>query len=310
MVEDKKEIQILLSTYNGEKYLREQLDSFVGQSCFEKVRVLIRDDGSTDGTIEILKEYQAKYNFDVMFGENLGVNASYEALLHCCDEKCRYFAFSDQDDVWLPEKLDIAISRLNKYSADFPTMFFSRSCVTDANLKPIGISQEPICGVSFYNAMVQNICPGHTQVFNRAVLRFLKGSNYEKINVMDWWIYLIASGLGQVVYESKCTVLHRQHGGNAVGYEMNFVKKFLARLKRVKKGESVKLSVQLECYRENFGELLPENYRKELNSFLGSQGSLFTRFSYIRRAKVFRQAKIENIYLWLLYLGGKYCLRG
>ena len=310
MEKDNKKIQILLSTFNGEKYLREQLDSFVKQSCFEKVKVLIRDDGSTDNTIEILKEYRDKYGFQVLFGENLGVNGSYEVLLHSCDEECLYFALSDQDDVWLPQKLDIAISRLEKQNAALPAMFFSLSCITDENLKPIGVSQKPVYGVSFYNAMVQNVCPGHTQVFNRVMLQFLKGSNSAEINVMDWWIYLIASGLGQVIYEPRYTVLHRQHGKNAVGYEMHSIKKFFARFRRVRNGESVKLAVQLECYRRNFGALLSAEYEKELDDFLDSQESFLSRLSYIKRAKVFRQAKTENMYLYLLYLGGKYCLRG
>lgn len=300
----------MLSTYNGEKYLREQLDSFVEQSCFEQVKVLIRDDGSTDDTIKILEEYREKYGFEVLYGENLGVNGSYEVLLHSCDQECQYFAFSDQDDVWLPDKLAVAISKLEKCDETLPIMFFSLSRITDEKLNPIGISQEPICGVSFYNAMVQNVCPGHTQVFNRTVLRFLQGTNYEEINVMDWWIYLIASGLGQVIYEPRCTVLHRQHGENAVGYEMNSIKKFFARVRRVLTQNSTKLTLQLECFRRNFRNLLSVEYRGELDAFLDSQKTFFSRLSYIGQSKIFRQAKMENIYLYLLYLGGKYRLKG
>ena len=310
MEKDNKKIQILLSTFNGEKYLREQLDSFLKQSCFEKVKVLIRDDGSTDNTIEILKEYRDKYGFQVLFGENLGVNGSYEVLLHNCDERCQYFAFSDQDDVWLPHKLDLAVSRLEKQNATLPAMFFSLSCITDENLKSIGISQKPVYGVSFYNAMVQNVCPGHTQVFNRITLQFLKESNFKEINVIDWWTYLIVSGLGQVIYEPEYTVLHRQHGKNAVGYEMKAVKKFFARFRRVWSGESIKLALQLECYRKNFGALLPIDYKRELDDFLDSQESFLSRLLYIKRAKVFRQAKTEDVYMYLLYLCGKYCLKG
>ena len=100
-----KRIQILMSTYNGEKYLREQLDSFVNLDNFEEVKVLIRDDGSTDSTLEILDEYRLKYGFEIIKGINIGLNKSMMNLFKECDMECDYFAYSDQDDVCLSDKL-------------------------------------------------------------------------------------------------------------------------------------------------------------------------------------------------------------
>ena len=108
-----KEVEILLSTYNGEKHLREQLDSFVSLENFSSVKVLIRDDGSTDSTREILCEYRDKHGFEVIFGENIGLNLSLHQLILAADKEMKYFAFSDQDDVWLPDKLTRAISSLS-----------------------------------------------------------------------------------------------------------------------------------------------------------------------------------------------------
>jgi glycosyltransferase involved in cell wall biosynthesis len=107
-METDKKIQILLSTYNGEKYLREQLDSFLKLVGSENIKILVRDDGSTDSTLGILDEYSKEYGFKIVKGKNIGVNASLYELFNDCDMSCDYFAISDQDDVWLPYKFELA----------------------------------------------------------------------------------------------------------------------------------------------------------------------------------------------------------
>lgn len=305
-METDKYVQILLSTYNGEKYLREQLDSFIAQTYYSNIKVLIRDDGSTDGTQEILQKYSEKYGFEVMYGENVGINASYEILLQVSDSTCHYFAFSDQDDVWLPEKIELSVRHLDQVSEMKPALFFSLSYIVNEYLEIISKSHVPKRGISFYNAMVQNICPGHTQVFNLKMRNLLLEGNCTHAHVLDWWVYLVASGLGQICFEPQCTVLHRQHSKNAVGYEMNMIRKMYTRWKRLHSHEASAISRQLVYFLEDYAKRVPNMYKNEVEAFLQSQDSWQKRLSYIIHCQIFRQTYVDNVLVRLLYLLGKY----
>lgn len=301
-----KNIQILLSTYNGEKYLREQLDSYVSLENFDQIKVLIRDDGSTDNTIEILGEYSRKYGFEVLKGKNVGVNKSIFELFANCDLSCDYFALSDQDDVWLKNKFTIALNRLSRVDNKKPALFASCSEIVDENLKPIGSSIVPLKGVSFYNAMIQNVAPGHTQVLNKALLLDLMEKGIENVHVVDGWIYLVAAGIGEVVFDNKFTVLHRQHSENSVGYELDFFKSTINRLKRVLKNQPSNITLQIKSFEKLYNEKLPYKFKNELTLFLESQNSFLNRIRYVLNCKVYRQTLYESIIFKTLYILGKY----
>ena len=117
-------VQVLMSTYNGEKYIREQLNSIINQT-YPSIKILVRDDGSSDGTIEILEEYAAKYdNMAYYAGKNLGVIQSFLQLLKDSDDSSAYYAFSDQDDVWLPEKIEKAVEMIeNNKEVEQPILY-------------------------------------------------------------------------------------------------------------------------------------------------------------------------------------------
>lgn len=306
-METGKRVQILLSTYNGAEYLREQLDSYIAQSFFEHCSVLIRDDGSTDATIDILHEYERQYGFQVVSGQNIGVNRSYQWLIDHADLNCDYFALSDQDDVWIPNKIERAVKKLDSNEDDFPALFASCSLLTDAELKPIGSSLCPQKGVSFFNAMIQNVCPGHTEVLNRKLLSMMRGQRCEGMLVLDWWVYLLASGIGIVYFENEFTVMHRQHGHNAIGYSDSFLKLLFPRIKRVLSNESRKMSKQLESFCQLYGQYLSTERKNELDAFLYSRSGFSQRIKYINQCRVFRQTKLETFLFYGLYLMGKYC---
>lgn len=310
MQEDKtglnKRIQILMSTYNGEKYLRDQLDSFVNLDNFEEVKVLIRDDGSTDSTLEILDEYRLKYGFEIIKGKNLGVNRSMTVLFKNSDGNCDYFALSDQDDVWLNNKLTKALDFLNKEDTSIPLLFGSCSEVVDEDMNHIGNTTVPNKGISFYNAISQNIIPGHTQVFNRNLMNMLIEIEVEYIHVIDWWIYLIATCFGKVTFINEFTVKHRQHGKNSVGYELNFFKKTLNRIKSLNKGNANSISKQLYSFYINYKENIKKEYLDEIDNFFIHQNNFFNRTKYMLSTKIYRQSYIETIIFKILYIFGKY----
>lgn len=305
-METGKKIQILLSTYNGEKYLREQLDSYYAQTCCAQICVLIRDDGSTDGTEEILREYAQRDAFRVVFGENLGVNGSYQWLIEHSDPQCDYYALSDQDDVWYPEKLNTALAVLDEADPGIPCLFASCTQITDANLRPIGTSTLPVRGISFYNAMIQNILPGHTQVMNQRMMTLSREMGFAQVHVIDWWFYLVASGVGRVLYHPQCTVLHRQHGGNAVGMRVHTLSHIFRRLRFIREKRGNACSLQLQAFFCQYGAILPAEMRNETEHFFSHMSSFHMRVRYVLHCKAYRQERFDTLIFKILYILGKY----
>ena len=301
-----KRVQILLSTYNGEEYLQAQLDSFLQMNSFDQCCVLIRDDGSTDKTKEILKEYAKIDRFHVEYGEHIGITGSYKWLLAHSDASCDYYAFSDQDDVWLPDKIRIAINLLDGEDNTKPLLFASLTQVVDKNLKPITTSVYPRRGISFYNAMVQNVLPGHTQVINKVLKNIICVRGFDDIHVIDWWYYLVASAVGKVIYYPQYTVKHRQHGQNAVGFKMGLIPSLGRRLKYIVQGRGNAFSRQLRAFYHHYSDLLNQEIQDEIEDYFLSMRNIFSRIQYIKRCKAYRQNTAEDIVFKILYVIGKY----
>ena len=301
----KTRVQILLSTYNGEKYLEEQLDSILNQKGDFSLKMLVRDDGSKDRTLEILEKYSKKIEMQIIRGKNIGVNKSLKELFMNCDTDCDYFSISDQDDVWLETKIQAAIESLSK-NRNKLKMFATRSLVTDINMNIIGKTQDPGNRLSYYNAMVQNVCPGHTQVFNKDVVLKLRKNYSENIFVIDWWIYLLVSSMGEITFDRRCFVKHRQHGKNSAGYELNFWKKLKKRIYFLNKYKKSPVSEQLKSFFEIYKNEMKKEYTIETGNFFNNQQNIFYRIKYILFAKVFRYGKLENLVFKLLYILGKY----
>lgn len=303
-----KKIQILLSTYNGERFIREQLDSYAALDNFEEIKVLIRDDGSTDKTPEILDEYREKYGFEVTRGENIGLNASMYQLVLMRDRSCEYYAFSDQDDVWLSNKLSAAVKLMDTEDSSVPLLYSATSNITDVSLNVVGQTKKPNKKISFFNAMTQNVCIGHTSVMNTALANVLERSYSDGICVFDHWTYLLASAVGKVIFDfSPPKTLYRQHEKNAIGYGTSGIKTFFARCKRAmttRKAERV--AKQIEGFVLAFGDFIPAEYKEECLKFLRKRKNFFTRLSYIFSTKVYRQTFAENLFFRFMYLFGKY----
>ncbi len=276
---------------------------------YSDIKVLIRDDGSTDGTLDILREYSEKYGFEIIEGENLGLNLSMYELMRHRDRTCAYYSFSDQDDVWLPEKLKRAVDALSKFEDDTPALYSACSHITDDKLEIKGHTLIPKRKLSFYNAMIQNICPGHSEVCNNAFMNILSEKYSPDMMVIDYWAYLLASCIGEVVFDKKPTTLYRQHGKNAIGCEHSLIKTLKIRCSRVRSKVSVLNATQLKALCEVSSDIMPEEYKKEANDFFKSQRSFFTRFAYLFRSKVYRQTRAETLIFRLMYLFGRYNIK-
>lgn len=302
-----KTVQILMSTYNGSRFLREQLDSILKQDCENRkiagFSLLIRDDGSSDGTQDILSEYEMKYPDCITWyqGENIGVTNSFFELLAQSDEEADYIAFSDQDDVWLPEKISSGILKLmdmensHSDSALRPLLYCCRPLLVDVDLKeiPSKIDRQEI-KAGFGNALIENIVTGCTIIMNRRLREFICMEFPKDAMLHDRWIYLVASCFGDIYFDEESYILYRQHGGNAVGISSGKMAELKYRLKNFfnRKGAAGR---QAEEFYRIFGEELsmqPENL-KLLQMFLEGKKSFRVRNRLIRGSKLYRQRKSD-----------------
>lgn len=301
-------VQILLSTYNGETYLEEQLKSLL-QQTHQPIQILIRDDGSTDKTPNILNNYQQNYpNIKVILGENLGFVRSFFYLLKIADRNYDYFAFCDQDDVWLPNKIERAIDILNQYSSDIPTLYSCRLRLVDEQLNFLADSMIPRKILSFENALIECSLKGCSMVFNQAGLKLINEFPDHAFG-HDWWIYLVYSAFGQVVYDDRALILYRQHQNNLFGLSDSFWDNLTGKIKRtimLRKQQPVIRQAKdfLRIYQHN----LDLEKRKTLESLLltADRGTfVITRlFATIFLTKVYRQEKFDHlVFKYLLLIG-------
>ena len=221
-------VEVLMSTYDGAPYVREQVDSILRQTHRE-LRLVVRDDGSSDDTVAVLRSIDDD-RLRVVEGDNLGLPDAFFRLLDDSGDDAEYWALADQDDVWVPEKLARAVADLSRL--DGPALYCARVLVTDEQLKPLQPHQLPRRGPSFANALVQNIALGCTTVINRAARDLLRQRWPRDCVMHDAWMYLVVAGAGTVVYDQRVAVLYRQHGGNSVGVGRNAVGRLTGRLRR------------------------------------------------------------------------------
>jgi glycosyltransferase involved in cell wall biosynthesis len=223
-------IDILLATYNGGKYLRQQLDSIIGQTN-STWRLIIRDDGSTDNTLDIIEEYWTLHPDHIILmhgnGENIGVVRNFSLLLDLATAD--YVMFCDQDDIWLPEKITSTLEKMleteKQYGNAMPLLIFTDLIIVDEDGSGVRADSfweyqqlEPDSVTRLNRLLLQNIPTGCTIMINRALRE--KGRPIPAEAAMhDWWLTLVAAVFGSNVYLPQATVRYRQHGMNVCGVE-------------------------------------------------------------------------------------------
>lgn len=222
-----KKIEVLMSTYNGEKYIREQIDSILHQSGVS-VHILVRDDGSSDSTKSILNEYQAKGQLKWYEGENIGAKYSFLDVLQNAEE-AEYYAFSDQDDVWLPNKIKEALNKIEMYQEEQPILYYSETMQVDNQLRKTNYQFHSGKPYKFGQILIKNHASGCTMVFNRTLQQLIKKQDYrqlENIPYHDHWIYMVCLACGgKVIYDSESYILYRQHNQNVIGANRSLLTK-------------------------------------------------------------------------------------
>lgn len=226
-----------MSTYNGEKYLRDQVDSVLNQDGVD-VDLLIRDDGSNDGTLGILDDLKhANQNISVITGPNCKSAASFMALIYEAgklDHIYDYYAFCDQDDVWCQDKLISAVGQLDECPQSPSALYLGAYQMVDADLRKIDTPVRPPL-LNLKSAIASNAATGCTMVFNRNLLLLLASKKPQDFIMHDYWAYLVClvSG-GHVVYDAVPHILYRQHGHNVIGgLGDGFIKRWIVRIRKV-----------------------------------------------------------------------------
>ncbi|MEF7439052.1 glycosyltransferase family 2 protein [Paenibacillus lautus] len=297
-----KKVQVLLSAYNGEQYISEQIQSILHQT-HAAVSILIRDDGSTDKTMQLLDQWVTTHpdKIKLIKGTNVGVVSSFFELLRAADAEADYYCFCDQDDVWLDHKVEHAIARLDSsIYTEVPSMVFTSTYLTDDKLNRKGAwpkppAQEP----SFFNALYENIAIGATITMNRSARNLFinsKSVDSQKVLMHDWWFYLLVSAFGTVIYDNKPSMLYRQHNNNVVGGSNSIVGKLKSKWASFKRhtGKDL-LHKQASEFDRIYGSRLTGEQKEQLDLFLATRTRFIDRLHYARKSKLYRQSKAESL---------------
>ena len=287
-----KSVCVLMSTYNGEKYIEEQIESVLSQKDV-MVKLVIRDDGSSDQTIPIIKKY-ADQNSNISYYSdiNLGSAKSFMKLLKSAPES-DYYAFCDQDDFWEEMKLISAVRQIEKVeekSAEIPVLYHSNLKIVDKDLNFIRMAHERDYNkVSAYSSLVDNPVTGCTIVMNRTMAELVNKHDPEEMTMHDSWCNIVCSFFGKKIYDNNAYIKYRQHDNNVIGMkEESAVVNIRNKVKRIKKNKlqpRLKNAVQFyRCYQKE----LPDETRKEIKKMVDYQKS------FIDKLRLFFNFKIKS----------------
>lgn len=300
MTDTKTHVAVVMSTYNGERYLAEQIDSVLAQKDVV-VELFVRDDGSTDSTLELLEKYASESGVHVTAGENLGVVGSFMALLAEVPPEFEYIALCDQDDVWLDDKLARAVAVLSACDNTVPQLYCSEYYFCDETLSERKKSNLNVIGVGFAQLLYETKVSGNTVAINRALADAALAVGAQDIYGHDWWLGLIAAGLGELHFDSYASLLYRRLSSSVSPTGGNPLTILRFRIKAYLKGDELaQITAQLKRYEAAFGKQLEPQKLQLIERF--TKGGRFAKvFAPVR----LRQAMAEEIALRILFLIGK-----
>jgi hypothetical protein len=301
-------VVILLATRNGAEFLQDQLASYRAQT-HSNWELLVSDDGSTDQTVAIINQFATRVPQRVVVrdGPRQGFWQNFISLVRSDDIDGDLFAYSDQDDIWLAEKLANAVSWFESCRDEGPALYFTRTELIEEDGTTAGFSPMFTRPPGFQNALVQNIGGGNTMVFNRAARSALRATPADAALVShDWWTYQVVTGLGGIArYDPSPSLKYRQHGQNLVGANTG-LRARLARLSAFASGRVVMWNdVNLKVLDRMRDMLAPQNAVVFDRFSKARQVSWPRRLWLVWRSGVYRQSVVENIGLYIGALFGR-----
>jgi len=310
-------VDVLLATYNGARFVDSQIQSILeeaGPGC----RLLIRDDGSIDGTLSLVKRYTDRAAGKIVLLEDdrghLGACGNFSALLS--HASADYVVFCDHDDVWLPGRITKPLERIKalerQYGVDTPVLIHTDLVVTNENLHPLSSSfweyshLDPQRGGTLNRLLVQNVVTGCATTINGALAR-LAGPIPESALMHDWWLALVASAFGRLDFLAQPTVLYRQHARNTIGAKRfglpSAIRQLANRLSARRQVQAVRSTFrQAEMFLRRFAKLLTPQQLAVVEAYveLGSHSFLQRRRTAIRYG-LLKNDWIRNL-TWLAFM--------
>ncbi|MGO3003018.1 MAG: glycosyltransferase family 2 protein [Leuconostoc mesenteroides] len=285
-------INIVMSTYNGEQFLAEQIDS-IQQQTFKDWQLLIRDDGSSDQTPEIIKSFVAQDPRIVFINEhdreNFGVIKNFFTLIK--HDKADYYFFSDQDDIWLEDKLETMLAAARQYPDQLPLMVYTDLCVVDQNLQVMNQSmirsQSHHANTELVQELTENTVTGGVAMINHALAE--QWRTLDNIIMHDWYLALLATAIGKLVYIDQPGELYRQHDNNVLG-----ARTFTKRLKTWLSGPSKMLEKYwwlIHASQAQADKILQENELGDEQEAVIRNYIALERLPQSQRIRVLRQYK-------------------
>ena len=304
------EVAVLLAVRNGMPHLPAQLGSIAGQT-HAAWHLIAGDDGSEDGSADALAAFAAAHpgRVRLVAGPQRGAAAHFLHLMALAGPDVPHAAFSDQDDVWLPFKLDRAVAALAAVPQGEPALYCARTVICDAALNPVAEAPHWPRPLGFRNALVQNACAGNTIVLNRAALTLAQAAAPAALRagiaVHDWWLYLLVSGAGgRVIRDATPVLFYRQHAGNHMGRN-DTAAAALARIGRIAAGDWRDwIGRNLAALMPEAGRLTAENRATLAALAAARQAGPVARLRAVRRLGLYRQTRAGQVALCISALTG------
>lgn len=296
-------VLVLMSTYNGGKYILAQIESILSQENVD-VELLIRDDGSTDETIDIINRLSTKYSkkISVIIGKNLGYENSFLQLLFNA-KNADFYAFADQDDVWDANKLSVAIHKLTEFQQT-PALYYSNVRVTNAQLQYShelehrGYNKKA-CKLLNSGAM------GCTIVLNKELLVILQKYQPQKKWPHDYWIMTVALYVGIVYYDSSSHMSYRQHSKNVTGGDIKLQHKLVKLMQGLKGYYKNKWSYLAYELLNGFSEYISADDKIILEYFRDYQKNILYKINLLTKSSITKNNIIKDFFLELSILLNK-----
>ncbi|WP_231708924.1 glycosyltransferase [Pseudomonas denitrificans (nom. rej.)] len=299
-------VAILMCAHNGAEFFARQFDSFE-QLVYRHWSLHVSDDGPEDGTHEVLQAYAERWGarrLRVVGGPRAGLARNFLSLTCRADIEADYFTWSDQDDIWSAEKLQVAVDWLRGIPAEVPAVYCGRTQIIGEAETPLGVSANFSLPPHFKNPLVQSIGGGNAMVFNRAAWALIAQAGAElKVPSHDWWCYQLITGAGGVVhYDPQPHVFYRQRDGSVIGANSDWCAR-LRRLAVVLQGRFYEWSAQNIRALESLSHRLSTDHHKTLKLFKAARKRrLPGRVACILKAGLHRQTLLGNLGLALATL--------
>ena len=278
-------LAILMSTYNGEKYIREQIDSILEQKTDIPFDLIIRDDGSKDSTLQILESYREKGSLTYYTGSNLGAAKGFIQLLRD-NPGYDFYAYADQDDVWNPGKLEKGLQAV--MGQDGPAIYCTNAALVDDQLNSLGRNTHR--EMPTYN-LISVLClaccaQGCTSVFNNALAKVIQDHNVPEVFIMHDSLVTCLCALidGKIIYDHEPSMQYRMHGSNVFGMvtaKQSLVRVIKSRWKEITTKPKVSMYTQARNILHTYADVISPENQAVLKTVIRSKSSMSARLRLI-----------------------------